>query len=1827
MTTASHPSRDELRMLINDELDEERRHGIEQHISLCDECTAEIARLTVHAESDAKLIEDLAAAVAPDPQTCEAHCRFEIVRRIGRGGMGDVFRARDSELKRDLAVKVLLPEHRHKPDIYKRFVEEAQLGAQLQHPGIVPVFEVGKIGELDNERPFFTMKLIQGRTLEQVLEERHDLNADLPSLLGTFLQICQTIAYAHSRGVIHRDLKPANVMVGDYGEVKVMDWGLAKVLSSSGETGESSEEYQGLQTIRTHHGHSTVDSDDVTRTGRVLGTLRYMPPEQANGDVARQDRRTDVFSLGAVLYEFITGTPPYSGDPQSVWRAARKANLQDAHTRLDSSGADLELIEIVRRCLAPAPEDRLPDAQAVALAVSKYQADVRERLRRARLKQAAAEARAASERWARKLTLALAAVVLFSATVGGLAWGGISFFRAQQRAVAMAALTEFESHMAEDRIWDASASLEGAKGHSAGAGGRQLRQELAEAEKDLNMAQVIEEIRLQKGEIREEAWDMTDARERYLSAFSSFGIDPTSLTASEAASRIRGRTIKIQLVAALDDWISATSGDGPSPGLREIVQLVDDDSWRRELRAAVAQNDSTTLERLAANVDLTKQTPGSLVILGNALSKAGNRTEAIDLLREAQRVYPDDFWINLQLAYELFEDDPPKPGEAVSFYRTALALRSDSPAVVYSLAVALSKQGDYSEAASTCRKAIELKSDYFRAYFALGNALHHQHRYTEAEQALRKAIDLDTTSAEAYVNLGNTLHKLARLAEAENSYQTAAELQQDMPEPWLNLGTILVEQQRRDEAEAAFRRAIELRAEYANAHFQLGNLFYEQKRSDEAAAAYRAAIDAQPAYFEAFNGLGNALTDLRQLPEAESAYREATRLQPNDADLWFNLGSALAMQEKFQDAERTFARAIELNPEDVDALERRAIVLAGVDNNVEFEQLHRRIMQVAPTYPYAYYNLANVYRDQDRLTDAEALYRTAIKLKPDFAQALNNLGLVLSDQEEWEEAEQAFRDSIKHDPNLPQPHLNLSNLLNRRQRWSEAEALARRAIQLTPDDYKPHKSLAKALLGLGRAGEAEQTYREARRLFPEDADVHFNIGNLLHDRGRLGEAEAAFRVATFLRPDFARAQTNLGIVWRDLGRPDEAEAAFRRAILIEPELFEVHGNLAGVLSIKDRHVEAEAAARKAVELAPEASWKVRLTLSEVLRRAGKLEEAEQECRSIVQSAPQHSQPYLSLAAGLQSQGRYADAESVYRQAIERHPRNALLHDNLGVTLDQQRRLEEALVHFRRATELDDRLADAHKHLGMVSHRLGKLEQASIALRRAITLNPNDAETHQTLGLVLRGYKLYTEAESEYRRAIGLRVDYWLPHHNLGVLLMFNLGRLEEAKNEFRETIKLKPDHVEAYINLSSALLRQGRFEEAEQVCRQAISARPDSEMPLINLAVALQALGRLDEAQQACHEAIKLEAQRVEPYTIRAQIHAARGELDASEEAYRQALDVNPRYANAHYSLGKLFGQQQRWHESQEAFQQAISCDPGLAEAYYELGKVLSTLNRLPEAAQAYQYAIARRSDFAAAYFALGAAFDNQGNRGGAEEAFRLAIQHKPNWAEAHCNLGRLLMLQGRFAEAVPLLKRGHELGSPGPGWSLPSADWLKTAEQGLANTEKLQRVLEGKQRPADADQRVTFADTCYLQRRFLTAAQFYVDAFDENPELEKALRFPAARAAAQAAGGMGSDSDQRHDAGRTRWRKQALAWFTAELDQWKQLAGGGDPAAVARALAEMQKWQDSPALDAVRAQSALAMLSPDEESAWRQFWNDVGHLEMTARRQTAPTVEKDDSR
>jgi tRNA A-37 threonylcarbamoyl transferase component Bud32 len=301
------------------------------------------------------------AAQAP-PDT--PRYRFEAF--LARGGMGEVWRGRDTVLAREVALKVLREPVFGDTGFRVRFEEEARQVGQLEHPSIVPVYD---LGELPDGRPFFAMKLIHGQTLREVLAARATPAEGLSHWVGVFEHVCAAVAFAHARGLIHRDLNPSNVMLDEFGEVLVMDWGIAKALAARQQPAPVPP--PPIMPALSVGGATAGSQELETLSGQIKGTPAFMAPEQARGDASRVGRASDVFGLGGILCVVLTGQPPYTRATH-----ARAGDVIEAFARLDACGADEELIELAKACLAPEPEARPADAAEVAARVKCYRDQV-----------------------------------------------------------------------------------------------------------------------------------------------------------------------------------------------------------------------------------------------------------------------------------------------------------------------------------------------------------------------------------------------------------------------------------------------------------------------------------------------------------------------------------------------------------------------------------------------------------------------------------------------------------------------------------------------------------------------------------------------------------------------------------------------------------------------------------------------------------------------------------------------------------------------------------------------------------------------------------------------------------------------------------------------------------------------------------------------------------------------------------------------------------------------------------------------------------------------------------------------------------------------------------------------------------------------------------------------------------------------------------------------------------------------------------------------------------------------------------------------------------
>jgi eukaryotic-like serine/threonine-protein kinase len=878
---------------------------------------------------------------------------YRVLGEIARGGMGRVLAAHDLVLERDVALKILLPGANA-----DRFVRESKITARLPHPGIPPVHA---LGTLDDGSPFLAMKLIAGQTLADAMKA-----ADRPRLLHAFTQVCQAVGFAHSRGVIHRDLKPANVMVGAFGEVQVMDWGLAKEV-----TDQESAAVAPAAPVSTDPGQTTDfrpadTADEQTEAGMILGTPGYMAPEQARGEAT--DARTDVFALGGMLCTILTGAPPFRGTSAGeVIHRAATADLAETHARLDGCGADTELLTLCRHCLVPRPEDRPADGQAVADGMTAYLSGVQDRLHAAERERAVAAARGAEQRKRRRLVLALAATVLLAVTLGGGVWLWWKLDRDARTAQATRDVLEARNQAIQFREQAKAATADapalyarareqaqralalaesGSVDEVLTAQVRDLQAELDQEEKDQQLIAALDAAQLAHAAtvIGESRFALERAVPKYREALQAYGLPAGQGEPGTVAARILQCPVRVRatVLAALNDWIDLAAD--PRFGVREpnlewlravVMAIEPQDDWTKRFRAACKEKDKpkrrAALEKLVAEPDVGKLPASSLERLAVWLQNSGAEAAALRVRRLAQQRYPGDFRANQLLAAMLQNLNPPDLAQTVRFLTVAVALRPDSPGAHLNLGNALHAKGDGDEAIACYRRAIELDARYAAAHANLGVVFGDKSRLEEAIACFHKAIELDPQDATPHYLLGNVMRAQGKPDEAIACFRAALARDPKLPQAHVNLGLELADKGRLDEAIACYHKAIELAPKLVHAHLNLGLALSGKGDGEGAIACYRKVIEIDPQLPMAHGALGQTLLGQGRYAEARDATARAMALLPEKHPMREMANRQLKNCERLLKVEERLSRLL--------SGEERA---SSAQENLEAAQLARR---------------------------------------------------------------------------------------------------------------------------------------------------------------------------------------------------------------------------------------------------------------------------------------------------------------------------------------------------------------------------------------------------------------------------------------------------------------------------------------------------------------------------------------------------------------------------------------------------------------------------------------------------------------------------------------------------------------------------------------------------------------------------------------------------------------------------------------------------------------------------------------------------------------------
>jgi serine/threonine-protein kinase len=700
---------------------------------------------------------------------------YEVKAILGHGGMGVVYRARHLQLNRAVALKMLLSGPFARPQERDRFRREAEAVAGLRHPNIVQVYDCG---ECDG-RPFFTMEFVEGGTLSRKLAGTPLAARDAATLVAT---LADAVRVAHAGGIVHRDLKPSNVLLTADGTPKVADFGLARRIE--GEEG-------------------------LTRTGVAMGTPSYMAPEQARADAKAVGPGADVYALGAILYECLTGRPPFKAETSLATLQQVLTNEPVPPRRLNPT-VPRDLQTICLKCLEKDPQRRYASAAALVEDLGRFLRGepiaARPEGRLARLR-----------KWVRRhpthTAVFAGSVLLALVLTGGGVW--VALQQADRRRALEADLKEVTTLQGQARWVDARAALDRAEARLNRSDPDEWRRRLDQSRRDLELVIQLDAIRLKRvthGELR--IYQARAAR-RYSELFRDAGLGQVDDPAGNVASAVKASAVRPALVAALDDWSSCSTDKAERDWLLEVANQADPDPEGWRARVSAVWEDIRALGALAPTVPVDRLSVSLLLAIGERLKPI--REFSVPFLKRVQREHPDDFWANLMIGDTLFQTEPV---EAAGYYRAALASRPREAVGFCVVGDALRLRNDPQGAIEYYEKALALDSTYVRTRNNLGLALQAQGRLDEAMVCYQKALELDSDYAWAHYDLGNVLDLKGRPNEAYDHYQQVLRLD---PTIW------------------------EVQAPIRSIQFRLG-------QGPVTAEGWRTAIDANPRLHAAWSG-------------------------------------------------------------------------------------------------------------------------------------------------------------------------------------------------------------------------------------------------------------------------------------------------------------------------------------------------------------------------------------------------------------------------------------------------------------------------------------------------------------------------------------------------------------------------------------------------------------------------------------------------------------------------------------------------------------------------------------------------------------------------------------------------------------------------------------------------------------------------------------------------------------------------------------------------------------------------------------------------------------
>lgn len=877
---------------------------------------------------------------------------YELSGIIGSGGMGVVYKARHIKLDRVVAVKMLRGARHASARESAGLAREARSIAAIKHPHIVQVHD---IGELDGQ-PYFTMEYVEGGSLARKLEGNPMPAREAADLVAILADAVHT---AHAAGIVHRDLKPANVLVDVDGSPKIADFGLAR--------------------------RTRGDARD-TLSLTVVGTPSYMAPEQVLPTTDALGPTVDVYALGAVLYELLTGRPPFRADSHTE-TMRQVTSLDPVYPSRLNATVPRDLETICLKCLEKDSSRRYATAEAFGKDLRRFQLGE------------PISARPASpllrlSKWIRRRPTQAALFGVISLSTTSFLILGV-WFSAQSASTVRAVERDVSDIHERNRAWDwsgARAALERARARLGGIHDPSLGDRLERIEDDLETVARLERIR----DVRAMEIDFSlgtkailDQADRdYAEAMRSAGFAVPFDDLLVAANRIRESSVASALIAALDDWSVCTTNTARQAWLLDVAKLADvnADDWRRRVRDQSRLNDVDDLLEIARSANEASQSVQLLTVLGERIRSAGG--DEVPFLTRVQEAHPDDYLANYSAGNALLRRKEFE--RATRYFQAAIALRPGSETARNNFALSLARCGQLDAAMSQYRSILRSNPQFAYAYQGLGNCHLARREYADAITQYMSALRIQPRSYVGHTNLGVMLTGAGRFDEARKHFQSALDIKPDYALAHCGLGSIARESDRPNDAIEHYREALRLNPTLVEGLIGLGASLRLSGDLDGSHDQLLQATGLDPENARAHLALGTVLLDSGQVQSAIDEIQTAIRLDSRLAPAYGALSDALITVGRFCDAETAANQGLTLLPANDSLRPQLTALLHIAKDKCPLEQLWPSIVSGAepPRNPADCLELANIGYHKKHFATAARLFVSAFAADPQLADDL-----------------------------------------------------------------------------------------------------------------------------------------------------------------------------------------------------------------------------------------------------------------------------------------------------------------------------------------------------------------------------------------------------------------------------------------------------------------------------------------------------------------------------------------------------------------------------------------------------------------------------------------------------------------------------------------------------------------------------------------------------------------------------------------------------------------------------------------------------------------------